>query len=80
MALTKRTYVDGETIITAQNLNDIQDEIISNTNNKANKSATVSNVSYNSSSKYLQKTINGTTSNVMLINNVVSLGITEVTS
>lgn len=29
MALTKRTYVDGETIITAQNLNDIQDEIIS---------------------------------------------------
>ena len=29
MALTKRTYTDGETIITAQNLNDIQEEIIS---------------------------------------------------
>lgn len=30
MSLTKRTYVDGETIITADNLNDIQDEIIAN--------------------------------------------------
>ena len=30
MALTKRTYVDGETVITAENLNDIQDEIIAN--------------------------------------------------
>lgn len=30
MALSKRTYVDGETVITADNLNDIQDEIIAN--------------------------------------------------
>lgn len=30
MALTKRTYVDGETKITADNLNAIQDEIIAN--------------------------------------------------
>lgn len=28
MALTKVTYVDGETLIEAQNLNDIQDSII----------------------------------------------------
>lgn len=31
MALTKRNYVDRQTIITAQNLNDIQDNIIQNT-------------------------------------------------
>ena len=31
MALTKVTYVDGKTIITAANLNAIQDEIISRT-------------------------------------------------
>ena len=30
MALTKRTYVDGETVITAENLNDIQDAVIDN--------------------------------------------------
>ena len=30
MGLTKRTYVDGETVITAENLNDIQDAIIEN--------------------------------------------------
>lgn len=30
MALNKRTYVDQETVITADNLNDIQDEIIQN--------------------------------------------------
>lgn len=34
MALIKRNYVDGETIITAQNLNDIQDEVISLGTNK----------------------------------------------
>ena len=28
MALTKVTYTDDETVITAQNLNDIQDSII----------------------------------------------------
>lgn len=28
MALTKRNYVSGETVITAKNLNDIQDSII----------------------------------------------------
>ena len=30
MALNKRTYVDQETVITAQNLNEIQDEVIAN--------------------------------------------------
>ena len=30
MALVKRVYTDGETVITAENLNDIQDEIIEN--------------------------------------------------
>lgn len=28
MALTKRNYVSGETVITATNLNDIQDAIV----------------------------------------------------
>ena len=41
MALVKRTYVDGETIITAQNLNDIQDEIISLGNNTVPKTRTI---------------------------------------
>lgn len=41
MALTKRTYVDGETIITAQNLNDIQDEIIAHESNKVPTTRTV---------------------------------------
>lgn len=41
MALTKRTYVDGETIITAQNLNDIQDEIISHANTFVPKTRTI---------------------------------------
>ena len=41
MALTKRVYVDGETIITAQNLNDIQDEIISQGNTLVPKTRTV---------------------------------------
>ena len=43
MALTKRTYTDGETIITAQNLNDIQDEIISQGNTLVPKTRTVNN-------------------------------------
>ena len=30
MGLVKRTYVDGETVITADNLNAIQDAIIEN--------------------------------------------------
>ena len=33
MSLNKRTYVDQETVITAENLNDIQDEIILNGQN-----------------------------------------------
>ena len=41
MALTKRVYTDGETIITAQNLNDIQDEIISQGNTLVPKTRTV---------------------------------------
>lgn len=30
LALKKREYIDGETVITAENMNDIQDEIIAN--------------------------------------------------
>lgn len=41
MALVKRTYVDGETIITAQNLNDIQDKIISHANTFVPKTRTI---------------------------------------
>ena len=41
MALIKRPYVDGETIITAQNLNDIQDEIIAHESNKVPITRTV---------------------------------------
>lgn len=41
MALTKRVYTDGETIITAQNLNDIQDEIILHGNTLVPKTRTV---------------------------------------
>lgn len=37
MALTKVTYQDGVTVITAANLNDIQDEIISQGTNKVDK-------------------------------------------
>ena len=37
MGLVKRTYVDGETVITADNLNDIQDEIIQNASDISEK-------------------------------------------
>lgn len=37
MGLVKRTYVDGETVITADNLNDIQDEIIQNASDISTK-------------------------------------------
>lgn len=43
MALTKVTYVDDETVIGAQNLNDIQDEIISNADNINNNTDDISN-------------------------------------
>lgn len=55
MALTKRQYIDGETIITAQNLNDIQDEVIAHETNKVPTSRTVnskalsSNITLNAS-------------------------------
>lgn len=71
MALTKRTYVDGETVITAQNLNDIQDEIIQRT---------VSNVSFNTNTRYLQKTINGTATNIVSLGNIIEFNIVEVTT
>ena len=71
MALTKRTYVDGETIITAQNLNDIQDNVRGN----------LANVKYTSSSHKLQKETNsGTTSDIITFGSIIDLGITEVTS
>lgn len=47
MALTKRTYVDGQTVITAENLNAIQDEII---NNLAPKSHAASGTTYGAAS------------------------------
>ena len=43
MALTKRVYVDGETIITADNLNAIQDEIISQGVNKVPTTRKINN-------------------------------------
>lgn len=57
MALTKRTYVDGETIITAQNLNDIQNEIIAHESNKVPITRTVN-------SKELSSNITLTAANV----------------
>jgi len=45
MALVKRTYVDGETIITAQNLNDIQDEIIAHASTFVPNTRTIGGVS-----------------------------------
>ena len=47
MALIKKTYTDGETIITAQNLNDIQDEIIAQEANKVPITRTVNNKQLN---------------------------------
>ena len=76
MALTKRTYVDGETIITAQNLNDIQDEIISLGNNTVPKTRTVNgkalsgnvtlnagDIGYSSSAAYSAGTVGDTLKN-----------------
>lgn len=71
MALTKRTYVDGETVITAQNLNDIQDNIRSN----------IANVTYSSSSGKIQKVTNsGTTTDVVTLGNLSMLTYETVTS
>jgi len=72
MALTKRTYTDGQTIITAANLNSIQDEIINNT---------VSNLTYTASSRVLAKRNNaGASTNIVTFNNIIDLSVTEVTS
>ena len=79
MALTKRTYVDGTTVITAQNLNDIQDEIISQATNKADKTGTVSTVTYNTSTHKLSKTINGTASDVATFGSIIDFNVTAVT-
>ena len=71
MALVKRTYTDGVTIITAENLNAIQDEIIQ---------YRVSDVTYNSSSHQISKTLNGTSTVVATLGSIVDFGVTEVTS
>lgn len=72
MALTKREYVDGETVITAQNLNDIQDEI---------KNNTIANVTYNSSTRKIQKVSNsGTATDVLTLGSLSTLSYTTVTS
>ena len=66
MALVKRVYTDGETIITAQNLNDIQDEIISLGNNTVPKTRTVNgkalsgNITVNASEIPNDSTVSGT--------------------
>lgn len=71
MALTKRNYVDGETVITAQNLNDIQDNIRSN----------LANVTYNSNTRKIQKVNNaGTTTDVLTLGSLATLSYTTVTS
>jgi len=71
MGLTKRNYVDGQTIITAQNLNDIQDNVRSN----------IANVTYNSGTRKIQKVSNsGTTTDVLTLGSVALLNIQEVTT
>ena len=77
MALIKRTYVDGETVITAQNLNDIQDEIIAHESNKVPTTRTVNSkalssnivltsgdIGYNSSTTYSNNTVGKELSNL----------------
>lgn len=49
MGLIKRTYTDQETVITAENLNDIQDAIIALENGASGKSARLSNVTLSAS-------------------------------
>lgn len=70
MALTKRTYVDfdQDIPITAQNLNDIQDEIIANARDSKVLVLTVSNISS------LEKTVsnNDITSDMVVVNYVLS--------
>lgn len=77
MAWEKRNYVDGQTIITAQNLNDIQDAVKANETNKADKTATVSAVTYTSSTHKLAVTKNGATTNYTL-GSIIDLNISEV--
>lgn len=70
MALIKRVYTDGETIITAHNLNDIQEEIISQGNTLVPKTRTVNgkalssniilapgDITFNSSNSYTSGSI-----------------------
>ncbi len=76
MAFTKRDYVDGQTIITAQNLNDIQDEILTNTVSNFSLVTNTSSQNY----RYLQKIRNGSTYNVVRIGTVAVLDIEEVTT
>ena len=71
MALSKVNYIDGQTVITAANLNAIQDEIIQ---------YRVADVTYTASSHQIKKKLNGTTSAVVTLGSIVDLGITEVTS
>lgn len=47
MGLVKRTYTDNVTVITAENLNDIQDNIIAQEANKADKSDTYTKTEVN---------------------------------
>jgi hypothetical protein len=74
MALVKRTYVNGTTIITAENLNAIQDEIIANAGNM------VTAITYDSATNSLKSTKNGTSSTVKAFGNMVDFSVTEVTS
>ena len=69
--LTKREYTDGVTVITAENLNAIQDEILG---------YRVEDVTYTASSHQLKKKLNGTTSSVVTFGSIIDLSITEVTS
>lgn len=74
MALVKRTYVNGTTIITAENLNAIQDEIIANAGNM------VTAVTYDSTTNSLKSTKGGSASTVKSFGNVIDFSVTEVTS
>ena len=78
--MTKVNYIENQTVIHAQNLNDIQDEIETLTLNKANKSTTVNSVTYNSNTRKLQQTINGSASDIITFGSIISFSVTEVTT
>ena len=62
MSFVKRTYTDQQTVITAQNLNDIQDELISQGNQLDRKIVVVNIAAYSGTT--LRVPSSGTNSNI----------------